>query len=88
MSIPWKSLFQHPVKDHPRLSVSERRVFQDVFAALADQRNTLMHMPAPEKPIITEAAIALLSLLHIVRRRTGLPTTEFFDPRWTLKTGH
>ena len=25
------------------------------------------------------SAIALLSLLHIVRRRTGLPTREFFD---------
>ena len=67
------------LKDHPRLSLGERRVFQDVFAAMADQRNTLMPMPAPEKPIITHAAIGLLSLLHIVRRRTGLPTTEFFD---------
>jgi hypothetical protein len=65
--------------EHPRLSVSERRVFRDVFAALADQRNTLMHMPAPEEPIVVDAAIALLSLLHIVRRRTGLPTTEFVD---------
>ena len=31
------------------------------------------------KLVIADAAIALLSLLHIVRRRTGLPTKEFFD---------
>ena len=67
------------LRNHPRLSLSERRVFEDVLATLADQRNTLMHMPAPEKLVIADAAIALLSLLHIVRRRTGLPTREFFD---------
>ena len=67
------------LKNHPRLSCSERRVFEGVLATLADQRNTLMHMPAPEKLVIADAAIALLSLLHIVRRRTGLPTKEFFD---------
>ena len=67
------------LKNHPRLSLSERRVFEDVPATLADQRNTLMHMPAPEKLVIADAAIALLSLLHIVRQRTGLPTEEFFD---------
>ena len=60
------------LKRHPRLSASERRVFGEVLATLADQRNTLMHMPTPEKLVIADAAIALLSLLHIVRRRTGL----------------
>jgi hypothetical protein len=35
-----------------------------VLKDLADQRNTLMHEPAPEKPKVTDAAIALLSLLH------------------------
>ena len=41
-----------------------------------------MHRLAPENPEelgIADAAIALLSLLHIVRRRTGLPTRKFFD---------
>ena len=41
-----------------------------------------MHRLAPENPEelgIADAAIALLSLLHIVRRRTDLPTREFFD---------
>ena len=70
---------RNALKNHPRLSPSERRVFEEVLATLADQRNTLMHMPAPEKLVIADAAIALLSLLHIVRRRTGLPTKEFFD---------
>ena len=67
------------LRSHPRLSASERRVFGDGLRTLADQRNTLMHMPTPEKLAIADAAIALLSLLHIVRRRTGLPTEEFFD---------
>ena len=41
-----------------------------------------MHRLAPENPEelgIADAAIALLSLLHIVRRRKGLPTRKFFD---------
>ena len=67
------------LRNHLRLSLSERRVFEEGLATLAHQRNTLMHMPAPEKPVVTDAAIALLSLLHIVRRRTSLPTREFFD---------
>jgi hypothetical protein len=28
---------------------------------------------------MSDTAIALLSLLHIIRRRTGVDTTEFFD---------
>ena len=67
------------LKHSARLSPSERRVFGDVLATLAGQRNTLMHMPTPEKLVIAGAAIALLSLLHIVQRRTGFPTEEFFD---------
>lgn len=67
------------LKRHPRLSASERHVFGDVLARLAEQRNTLMHMPSPEKLVIADAAIALLALLRIVRRRRGLPTKEFFD---------
>lgn len=70
------------LKDHPRLTESERYVFDHILAGVADQRNTLMHMPAPEVPVVKDAAKALLALLHIVRRRTGLPTKEFFgqDP--------
>ena len=67
------------LKGHARLLVIEGYVFEEVFAGIADQRNTLMHMPAPELPDITNAAKALLALLHIVRRRTGLSTTTFFD---------
>ena len=67
------------LKNHPHLSPCERRVFEDVRTTLAKQRNTLMHKPAPEELAVADAAIALLSLLHIVRRRTGLPTKEFFD---------
>jgi hypothetical protein len=67
------------LKSHSRVSETERYVFDEVFAGVAEQRNTLMHMPAPEVPRVTDAAKALLALLHIVRRRTGLPTKEFFD---------
>ena len=67
------------LKNHPCLSPSECRFFEEVPETLADQRNTLMHKPAPEELGIVDSAIALLSLLHIVRRRTGLPTREFFD---------
>lgn len=70
---------RNALKGHARLSLSERRVFEDVLETLAGQRNALMHKPVPEKLAIADAAIALLSLLHIVRRRTGLPTKEFFD---------
>ena len=70
------------LKDHPCLSPTERRVFEEILATLADRRDILMHRLAPENPEelgIADAAIALLSLLHIVRRRTDLPTREFFD---------
>jgi hypothetical protein len=66
------------LKGHPRLIGSEQHVNGDVLSALADQRNRLMHMPAPEMLSATDTAIALLSLLHIIRRRTGLDTTESF----------
>jgi hypothetical protein len=65
------------LKGHPRLTESEKYVIEDVLSPLAKQRNTLMHMPAPEMLTATDAAIALLSLLHIIRRRTGLDSTEF-----------
>lgn len=67
------------LKGHPDLTESEHFVFQNVFERVAEQRNALMHMPAPELPVVTDAALGLLALLHIVRRRTGLPTKEFFD---------
>jgi hypothetical protein len=66
---------------HERLSQIECEVFDVVLTDLARQRNTLMHEPAPERPIVTDAAIALLALLHIIRRRIGLSTRSFFDQR-------
>jgi hypothetical protein len=67
------------LKGHPRLTESEKYVIEEVLTPLAGQRNTLMHMPAPEMLSATDTAVALLSLLHIIRRRTGLDTTKFFD---------
>jgi len=36
------------LKGHPRLIGSEQYVIEEVLSPLAKQRNTLMHMPAPE----------------------------------------
>jgi hypothetical protein len=68
------------LENHQHLTRAESLVFQDVFEKVAARRNTLKHMPAPELPVVTDAARASLALLHIVRQRTGLPTKEFFDP--------
>jgi hypothetical protein len=67
------------LQGHPRLTESEKYVIEEVLTPLVDQRNTLMHMPAPEMLSATDTAVALLSLLHIIRRRTGLDTTKSFD---------
>jgi len=67
------------LKGHPRLIGSERLVIEEVLSPLTEQRNKLMHMPAPEMLSVTDTAVALLSLLHIIRSRTGLDTTKFFD---------
>lgn len=67
------------LKGHPRLFGSERLVIEEVLYPLTEQRNKLMHMAAPEMLSLTDTAVALLSLLHIIRRRTGLDTTKFFD---------
>ena len=66
------------LKGHPRLTETEKYVIEEVLTPLAKQRNTLMHMPAPEMLSATDTAVALLSLLHVIRRRTGLDTTKFF----------
>jgi hypothetical protein len=73
------------LRNHPLLSDSERLVIEKVLAPLSDQRNRLMHMPAPETLTATDTAIALLSLLHIIRRRTGVRSLEFFDEDTTVE---
>ncbi len=67
------------LKGHSRLTESEKYVIEEVLAPLSDQRNTLMHMPVSEMLSATDTAIALLALLHIIRRKTGITTTEFLD---------
>ena len=69
------------MNSHDRLSAIEREVFDLVLQNLSAQRNSLMHEPAPEMPTTTDAAVCLLSLLHLIRRRTGLETKEFFDQK-------
>ena len=67
------------LRGHQRLTRSERLVIEEVLSPLAAQRNKLMHMPAQEMLSATDTAVALLSLLHIIRCRTSLDTKEFFD---------
>lgn len=67
------------LKGHSSLTESEKYVIGEALTPLVDQRNTLMHMPAPEMLSATDTAVALLSLLHIIRRRMGLDTRKFLD---------
>jgi hypothetical protein len=62
--------------DFDRLSTGEKHVIREVFPLLPRQRNLLMHRPAPESLEISDAAVALLALLYLVRRRTGISATE------------
>jgi HEPN domain-containing protein len=59
-----------------RLTDSERYVIGEILPKLPDLRNELMHGPAPEEIPATDTAMALLSLLHIIRRRYGYDATE------------
>jgi hypothetical protein len=67
------------LESHPRLLPSERFVIGKVLPVIRDARNTLMHGPAPEDFTLGDTAIALLSLLFILRRRIGITTDEFMD---------
>jgi hypothetical protein len=61
------------------LRETEREAITDFFSPLSDDRDSLMHRAAPEKPDISRAAMATLALLVLVRRLTGENTHRFFD---------
>jgi hypothetical protein len=61
------------------LSGTEREAVTELFPPLTRLRNLLMHGPAPEKLDISEATVAVLALLILVKRRTGMPTDEFLS---------
>src|SRR5260370_14943751 len=67
------------LKGHPGLTESEKYVIGEVLTPLADQRNTLMHMPAPEMLRATETAVAFPSLLPTIRPSLALDTSKFLD---------
>lgn len=67
--------------NNPMVSASERLIIAEVLAPLNIQRNTLMHEPAPENLNVSEAAVALLALLHVIRLRSGHESSHFFDQR-------
>ena len=76
------------LENHPRLSPCERFVIGKVLPLVRDARNTLMHGPAPEDFTLGDTALALLSVLFILRRRMGITTDEFIDqsPRQSMPT--
>ena len=61
------------------LSDTEREAVTELFPPLTGLRNRLMHGPAPETIDVSEAAVAVLALLILVKRRTGKPTDEFLS---------
>jgi hypothetical protein len=65
-----------------RLSATERHVIRDIFSVLPRMRNTLMHRAAPPVLDVSDAAVALLALLYLVRRRTGIAASQLIgqDP--------
>jgi hypothetical protein len=68
--------------DHMRwkdLSRGERRLFEEFLPPICDIRDQLMHRVADEQIDVSPCAIALLGLLHVVRRRTGVKTRDLFD---------
>lgn len=53
------------------LSPGERLLFGQFLQPLCDQRDSLMHRSAPDELEVSTSAMALLGLLHVVRKRTG-----------------
>jgi hypothetical protein len=70
------------LRNHARwgdLSRGERRLFEEFLVPICEIRDQLMHRVAPEQIDVSACAIALLGLLHVVRRRTGVHTRDFYD---------
>lgn len=71
--------------DHPRwsqLTAGERRLISEFLPPLCDDRDALMHRIAPADLTVAASAIALLGLLHVVRRRVGEEADEFLT-QWS-----
>lgn len=69
-----KSLEQHQVWRH--LTSGERHLFSAFLPSLCDDRDALMHRVAPTDLNVSVSAIALIGLLHVVRRRVGTDGEE------------
>lgn len=67
-----------------RLSGAERHAFRKAFPGLEDQRNDLLHRPAPENLDIEQTALVLLTLMYLLRRRTGIEAAKHFDAPETV----
>lgn len=60
------------------LSNAERHAIKEIFPGLEKQRDQLMHRVPPAQLDAERAALVLLTLLYLVRRRTGIGTEELF----------
>lgn len=61
------------------LSKSERHAFKRLLPGLEQQRDLLMHRVPPAKLDAEQAALVLLALIYLIRRRTQIDTAELFD---------
>lgn len=61
------------------LTGTEREAVTAFFPPLTQLRNSLMHGPAPEALDVSDAAVAVMALLILVKRQTGAPTDEFLS---------
>lgn len=66
-------------KHGAQLTGAERHAFKKAFPGLEDQRDALMHRPAPESLDMEQAALVLLTLMYLVQRRTGIGVSGYFD---------
>ena len=67
-----------------RLSRSEQQALKKAFPGLEDQRNELMHRHPPETLDMEQTALVLLTLMYLVRRRTGVAVGDLFDSPETM----
>lgn len=70
------------LRNHERwsdLTRGERRLIEEFLPPICDLRDQLMHRGVPEHLDVSPVAVALLGLLHVVRRRTGVETRDLYD---------
>jgi hypothetical protein len=63
----------------PELSTLEIYAIHNILPGLESERDVLMHRPAPLAVDVQKAALTLLALVHLVRRRLGVASVELLE---------